>query len=55
MLWQISDHALFKKDLIYFRKLLGFQTSVKNKNNIYHGFSNILQEDCSFLRLILMS
>lgn len=39
MLWQLSDHALFKKDLIYFKKLLSFQTSVKN--HIYQDF-NIL-------------
>lgn len=35
MLWQISDYALFKKDFIYFKKLLSFQTSVKTKRNIF--------------------
>lgn len=35
MLWQISDHAPFKKDLIYLKKLLSFQISVKNKTPIF--------------------
>lgn len=49
MLWQVSECALFKKGWSILKNLLSFQTSVKNKNpDIYQGFSNILQEDCSF-------
>lgn len=45
MLWQISEHVLFKKGLIYYENLVELSNLSKNKNqDICQGFSSILQE-----------
>lgn len=58
MLWWISEYNPLEKRVIFFKKkpknkkqqtLLSFQSSVKNNSpGIYQGFSNALQDYCSF-------